>query len=158
MQKRRIAALELIERLKTHEMEGEVRELGLLHGRIDALEQERRALFGRLESEAHIVSIEAAPYVGNFIRAIREEIAARDREIDRLDRQAEKLEAAVREKYHEVKTFSVALEQTRSALARDRDRRAAAALEEQVSLRWKRRSGASGSHRRQRPGQGKAES
>lgn len=140
MENRRIAALELIERLRKHEMEGEVRELGLLNGRIDALEQERRALVARLDREAHIVSVEAAPYVGSFIRTIREEITTRDNEIAQLSRRAAKLEAAVREKYREVKTFSTVLDQTRSALARDRDRRDTAALDEQISLRWPRRS------------------
>lgn len=141
MEKRRIAALELLEQLRKHEMEGEVRELGLLNGRIDKLEQERSALFDRLERDAHIVSIEAAPYVGDFIRSVREEIAARDAEIAQLSRRAEQLEAAVREKFREVKTFSVALDQTRSALARERDRRETAAIDEQTLLRWGRRSG-----------------
>jgi len=137
--KRRVRALELIEQLQKHEMEDEVRELGVLHGQIDKLDRERRELLEKVQREAHIVSIEAAPYVGSFIRALRTEIATREQSITQLEEKAEALEDAVRERFRELKTYTTVLDRTRASLAQEQNRRETAQVEEQIYLSWGRR-------------------
>ncbi|SFP66127.1 hypothetical protein [Tranquillimonas alkanivorans] len=135
---RRIRALDVLERLRRHEMEVEARELGLLRGRIAEQARHRDTLKARLVDETHGLTLEGAPYLADFLRSMRAEIAAAEQEIAKLEQEAERYEDAVRERYAELHSVSAVLSSTRARAARDRDRREAQRMEEQVLLRWDR--------------------
>lgn len=129
----------MIERLRRHEMEAEARELGQLRGRVAELETRRSTLLDDLNREAQFTSIEAAPYLGNYIRSVRAEVIRIDTEIDDLDTRCEALEHNVRARYRDMRTVGALLARGQARRAEDRLRRDTAQAEEQALMRWMRR-------------------
>ena len=115
MADRKIQALTLIHRIRQYEMEEEAAGLAALNLQITELERQKAVLFDRLRSQAHGRTIEAAPYVGGFVRAVRSEEARLSAEIAALERQAAEQEAAVLERFREMKTYGKVLD---TAIAR----------------------------------------
>ncbi len=135
---RRIAALDVIVRLRNHEMEEEARGLAELRGRVAGTERARSRLRAQLREEGHSATLEAAPYVAGFIRQLRGEIEKLDAELAELNRQADTLEEAVRGRFRELKSAEAVAAAARWDAARQERRREAAALEEQALLNWDR--------------------
>ncbi|WP_212522744.1 flagellar FliJ family protein [Actibacterium sp. MT2.3-13A] len=138
MARRRIAALALLERLRRHEIEEQARELGALRARIAELERQREALRERLRRDAHVSTIEAAPYLGDFIRSIRREIAVLEAEIARFSPRMDELEAIMQGRFAELKTYETVRLEKEWEMLRQLQRREAAELEELALQRWAR--------------------
>ncbi len=133
---KRIRTLAVLERLRRNEMEEEARELAALRASILRLNQNRTELLDRLQTEARIMTLEAAPYIGAYIRSVRSEVAQLDLALTKVTPRAETLEAAMAECFRDVKTLSLALDRTRKQEQLDIDRRDAARADEQALLRW----------------------
>lgn len=138
MERRRIAALALLERLKRHEIEERAREFRALRARMEQLEGERDRLLDSLRRDAHVATIEAAPYLGDYIRSVRNQAALLEAEIAQLSPRAEQLEAFVREKFGGMKTFETVRLSKEWDLRQEQRRREAAEAEELVLQRWGR--------------------
>ncbi|MFO8126296.1 flagellar export protein FliJ [Yoonia sp.] len=133
----RIRTLAVLEKLRRNDMESEVRELAALRAHIQRLRDNRSNLLNRLRTEARIITLEAAPYVGSYIRSVRGEIAQIDLALSKALPRADVLEAAMAECFCEVKTLSLALERATTQARQDSDRLASAEADELALLRWR---------------------
>ena len=138
MERRRIAALSLLERLSRHEIEEKAREFAALRARMAELEHERNGLLESLRRDAHVTTIEAAPYLGNYLRSVRAQAAQLEAGIAQLAPRAEQLEAFMRDKFGEMKTYETVRLSKELDLRRQQHRREAAEIEELVLQRWER--------------------
>ncbi|MGR3756602.1 MAG: hypothetical protein ACU0AT_05160 [Tranquillimonas sp.] len=136
---RRIAALAVLERLRRHEMESEARELALLRGEVARIEAQRTETLDDMNRNAHVTMIEAAPYLGDYIRAVRAEVAGLDERLGELDEKCATLEDEVRERYRSMRTVGTLLQTQRAKALADRQKAEAARLDEQAIGRWRRR-------------------
>lgn len=135
----RIHTLTLLERLRRNEMVNEVRELAALRAQVDSLNRACTELLETLQTEARIVTIEAAPYVGAYIRAIRDEVARKERAAAQHAPRIAELEHSMLDRFREVATVRMAIEKTRSR-ARTADAvRVSGETNEQALLGWSRR-------------------
>lgn len=132
----RVHTLTLLERLRRHEMAAEAGELATLRAQVATWENTRNALLERLHTEARIISIESAPYVGAFIRGIRNEEAQIDRDLVKIAPRVQELEVALAEQFRELATIRLALDKTRQLLREAQERRETEDAEEQILLRW----------------------
>lgn len=134
----RIGTLVMLERLARHALEAEARELAALRAHVSQLQRNRADLLGKLKSEARVVILEAAPYVGSYIRAIRNEVAYIDRAIAKAQPRLDTLEAAMAEQFREIKTINLALDRARKQQQQARDHREAAETDMLTLIRLKR--------------------
>ncbi len=135
----RVRTLALLERLRRHEMMSEAGELAALRAQIAELERKRSDLLNRLRTEARIVSLEAAPYVGAYIRAIRHEVAQIDRALEKAAPRLEALEQEMAERFREIATIKLASERTQKELRQAHEAREALEADAQTLIRWVRR-------------------
>jgi hypothetical protein len=135
----RIRTLTLLERLRRHEMAAEARELGDLRSYVARLENTRTALLEKMRTEARIVTLEAAPYVGAYIRSVRNEEAQINRALTTVAPRIEELEHAMLERFREIATIRLASEQTKHVAQQARDLKETTQSDEQTLIRWVRR-------------------
>ncbi len=136
----RMRTLTILERLKRHEMAHEMRELAALRAQIATLERTRTDLLERLQTEARIITLETAPYVGSYIRSVRNEAAQIDRTLAKTAPRAEALETAMIELFREAETLKLARTRASQAAREDRARREAAEADSLTLMRWPRDS------------------
>lgn len=132
----RIRTLAVLERLRTHEMEGEARELAALRAHIARLQRARADLLDRLKNEARIITLEAAPYVGAYIRAVRNEVVQIDRALAKVSPRVDALEVAMVERFREKETITLALNRARKREHQARVRRETAETDALTLMRW----------------------
>ena len=135
----RIRTLALLERLRRHEMAAEARELGDLRSYVARLENTRTVLLEKMRTEARIVTLETAPYVGAYIRSVRNEEAQINRALTTVAPRVEELERAMLERFREIATIRLASEQTKKAVRQARDLKETNQTDEQTLIRWVRR-------------------
>ena len=138
---RRIKALNLLERMKRHEMEDDLRALADLNARIANGRAERDVLKDRLQSETQVTEPGAMPYVAGFMRAMRDEIAKVDAQLEDLGRQSDALDDVVRERFREAKTFASVADRLRDQQRVAAQMREAKDNDEIALTRWQRRTG-----------------
>lgn len=132
----RVHTLTLLERLRRHEMAAEAGELATLRAQVATWENTRATLQERLNTEARIISIESAPYVGAFIRGIRNEEAQIDRDMAKVAPRVQELEIALAEQFRALATIRLALGEARNVLREAQAQREIKDTEEQALLRW----------------------
>lgn len=132
----RVHTLTLLERLRRHEMAAEAGELATLRAQAAGWEQTRANLLKRLQTEARIISIESAPYVGAFIRGIRNEEAQIDHNLAKIAPRVQELEIALAEQFRALATIRLALDEARNVLREAQAQRETKDTEEQALLRW----------------------
>ncbi|RVV96848.1 hypothetical protein EKE94_16000 [Mesobaculum littorinae] len=135
---RRIAALDVLERLRRHEMEEEARELGQLRGRIAQHEQTRDGLERDLRDETRDSTLESARYVADYVRAVRAQIVTHAQAIAALEAKAEGLEDRVRARFRDMRTIGTLSARARSRRAAEHARREAEEMAEIGLQRWQR--------------------
>ncbi len=138
MADRRQRALALLERLRKLEIESVATELNELRGRMADLERRRDETTDALYRDGHIVSLESAPYVGNYIRAARSEIASLEAAHARLAPREAELDEQVRDRFREMKTYAAVASRAKARSRAEAAKREAASTEEQLLLRWGR--------------------
>ena len=126
MTSKRINTLTVLERLRRHEMMADAYELATIRGHVAQLHDSRDLMLEKLKHEAHLVIPEAAPYVGAYIRAVRNEITQIDRALAQIMPRVEALEATVADKFRNIKTISLARERAESHQQHSRDQKEAA--------------------------------
>jgi len=134
--RRRLGALRLMERLRRQEIEARVHELGRLRAEVAALEAEESALARRLADEAHIASLEAAPYLGQFIRSVRARIATLDTQAEALRPRLEVLEAEVAALFGEKRSYESVRLAGEAANLKAREKRIDDEAADNVLMRW----------------------
>lgn len=139
----RLRALAVLERLRRHEMEAQARELAVLRAQVARLESDRADLLRRLQDEACIVAIEAAPYVGAYIRSVRSEVARLDAALAHAAPEVAAQEEALSARFRDLRTVALALSRTREAAMEAQDRCDAAETDALSITRWSRRAGTS---------------
>ncbi|MGY6695980.1 MAG: flagellar export protein FliJ [Roseinatronobacter sp.] len=132
----RIRTLAILERLKRHEMAHEMRELAALRAQIASLERTRATLLERLQTEARIITLETAPYVGSYIRSVRNEAAQIDRTLSKTTPKVEALETVMIELFREVETIKLARTRAAQTAREDRARREASEADSLTLMRW----------------------
>lgn len=132
----RIRTLAILERLKRHEMAQEMRELAALRAQIATLERTKANLLERLQTEARIVTLETAPYIGSFIRSVRNEAAQIDRTLSKTTPRAEALETTMIELFREVETIKLAKTRATQAARAEHARKEASEADSLTLMRW----------------------
>lgn len=135
----RIHTLTLLERLRRNDMVSEARELAALRAQVNRLNTDRAGLLETLRTEARIVTIEAAPYVGAYIRAIRDEVARMERAAAQHAPRIAELEHSMLDRFREVATVRMALDRTKQRAQSADAFRVSVETNEQALLGWTRR-------------------
>ncbi|AQS46953.1 hypothetical protein BMG03_03440 [Thioclava nitratireducens] len=138
MARNRIAALEVIGRLRRRELEEQAGELSKLNAQVARLESERDTLTARARAELHVTSPETAPYAAGFREAVRETVSWLDQEIGTLNERRVPLEDRMRELFREAKTYDTLLDRARAERAAELAKREQAQVEERTLQRWLR--------------------
>ncbi|MDP5348762.1 MAG: hypothetical protein NWQ32_10265 [Paracoccaceae bacterium] len=132
----RLRTLSLLERLRQHDMAAEARELATLRAHVAVLERTRSDLLMRLKTEALTVTLESAPYVGSYIRAIRNEVAQIEKALEKVAPRIAALEQTVLDQFREISTIRLALDQTKRRIRQMRDEREAREADALTLMRW----------------------
>ena len=132
----RLHTLSLLERLRRQEMAAEARELATLRAHVAVLERTRSDLLGRLKTEALTVTLESAPYIGSYIRAIRNEVAQIEKALEKVAPRIAALEQTVLDQFREISTIRLALNQTTRRIRQIRDERESKEADALTLMRW----------------------
>lgn len=137
MDRRKLKALQAVERIRKHALDVEASRLGELQGRMAALERERADLEKSLLLEGIQGSmIEYAPYIGDFVRATRHEIDRCTRAADALRGDLEAQEEVVALKFTEKKTVDLVAEAEAARLKKAAERKARVAQDDLTIMRY----------------------
>ncbi len=139
MARRRIEALRLLTRIRRYEMEQDAAELGTLRHAIALLQAEDLSLQERMRREISERSLESAPYIGDFLRAVRAEQGRIQLAEAGLVGQAEALEEAVLARYREIRSFDLVLERALAQVAQEERKAEAAEIDAHALQTWPRR-------------------
>lgn len=132
----RFRTLSVLERLRRHEMENDARRLAGLRAHVAELERNRDDLLSRLTTEARFTTIDTAPYVGSYIRAVRSEIAQTERSMIKASLGIEALESAVAQMFREMKSVTLALEGARCRHRQSQRRQEQIDADDLSLIRW----------------------
>lgn len=136
MDARRIAALDLIERVKRHEIEAETQMLGNLRAEAGKLDSQRADLEGKLDEATQITDHDMLAYAGTFSRSIRNEILRTQRQRARLEPELSKLEDRVAEAFREIKTYEILRLKALAEAAEEKQRKEEEELSELALTQW----------------------
>ncbi|OWU83174.1 hypothetical protein ATO6_20240 [Oceanicola sp. 22II-s10i] len=135
--RRRIRALDIMERVKRLETEEKARAAGQIRGKMTQLEAEKETLIQRISGESHVEGVEGAIYLGRFIRSIRAEIERISSEMATLRPGLNKAEDALRSALAEQKTYEILRLSRMAELRHAEKKREAAEMDEVARQRWK---------------------
>ncbi|MGV6810842.1 MAG: hypothetical protein ACWA47_01230 [Brevirhabdus sp.] len=109
--RRRIAALELLNRLKQLELEQAGERIAAIRSEQALIEGEKSVLRTRAATEGQVVSAETLPFVADFLASLDQRRAQLDSRLNELESQAAGLENALMKAFVEAKTQSTVLQQ-----------------------------------------------
>lgn len=135
---RRIQALQVLQRIKEHELDGHAAKMGLIRSHQAQVQSEIDKLDERLATEAHISSPEAAPFLAGFLKAIQTRRAFLEKEMARLDNDAAQIEDQLFDTYTEARSNEAVLDKTLIEKRREEDLAETASLEEVARNRYMR--------------------
>ena len=136
--RRRLKALDVMERLKRLDTEREARSTAQLRDRMARLNSEKQALLQRLSGESRIEGLEGAPYLGRFIRSIRAEVDRISHEAAILAPEVAAAEDRLRDALAEQKTFEILRLKRLTEERAAQKKREARELDELSLMRWRR--------------------
>lgn len=139
MDRRRLAALALLKRLKKHEMEIDARELGDLRHETAELNQKRQNLVDDIRQQNASSDDTLTPYMRRFLPAAKAEILSLHESITKLEPQIETLEERVSHKFKEFKTFDIIHDSLDKKIQHEQQAREVADAEEVILSRWARK-------------------
>ncbi|MDC0739446.1 hypothetical protein N6L24_14250 [Cognatishimia sp. SS12] len=137
-QRRRIKALQVLQRLKEHELDQHAAEMGEIRAHQAQLQTEITTLQTRLETEAQITAPESAPYLAGFLNAVNSRRAFLDAEMHKLDQKAAQIEGRLLQTYTEARSNESVLNKTLHTQRRIEDMAETTALEEIARTRYLR--------------------
>jgi len=136
MDRRRLKALNLLKRLKKHEMEISARELGELRFRTSQWNMLKQGLIEDMQDPAGLGDIELAPYMQRFLPAAKAELKVLDDSIDKVKPYMSVLEEQVSEKFGEFKTLDILHNSLKEKIHDEQETREIATAEEILLSRW----------------------
>ena len=128
--RRRISALRLIQRIKQYEIDGFAARMTAIRAEQAELQQELQALQARVETEGHVSSPEAAPYLAGFLRAVEARRGFLNDQLQQLDAKAAEIEAQLLGSYRAAKTNEAVLDSSLEQQRQHEDRQETAETEE----------------------------
>lgn len=128
--RRRIAALQLIQRIRQHEIDGHAARMNAIRGEQARLQEQVQELDDRVAAEGRVTAPETAAYLAGFLRAARVRRAYLSDKIAALDRQAAEIEDALLDSYRDAKVNDAVLDRALDGQRQHLDRQEAAAMEE----------------------------
>lgn len=136
MDERRIAALELLERVRRHEIESETQELGQLRAEAGLLERAKQELETSMDEGAQCADPALRGYLGNFVRSVRSEIDRNQKSRDAIEAKASKIADRVAESFREIKSYEILRLDALAQRAKERAAKEEAELSELAQIRW----------------------
>jgi len=136
--KRRIESLQVLQRVKEHELDTHAAEMGQIRAHQAQIQKELDNLDERIATEAHITSPESAPFLAGFLKAIETRRGFLELEMARLDKEAAQIEGRLFETYTEARSNEAVLDKTLLEQRREEDLAETASLEEVARNRYLR--------------------
>ena len=133
---RRIEALQVLQRVKEHELDTHAAQMGLIRAHQAEVQAELDKLDDRIANEAHITSPESAPFLAGFLKAIEVRRGFLSAEMERLDKEAALIEGRLFETYTEARSNEAVLDKTLVEKRREEDMAETASLEEVARNRY----------------------
>ncbi|MDK3016738.1 hypothetical protein [Pseudodonghicola flavimaris] len=140
--RRRIAALQLIQRIRQHEIDGHAARMAVVRDEQTRLQAEIAALDTQVDAEGRVTTPETAAYLASFLRAAGARRAHLQTQLSKADRKAAALEHQLMEAFRDAKVNDTVLDQAQDRQQDHHDRQDRAATEEiarTVFLRTRRR-------------------
>lgn len=136
MDRRKLRALQIVERIRSHELDVEAAKLGDMRAQMSALEAEKGSHEASLRRDGVMNgAVELAPYIGPFVRSMRAAIAGAEGKMVKLRDALNSQEEVVREKFTDKKTVELVAESEAEAISRSEKRRAAASQDDLTIMR-----------------------
>jgi len=126
---KRIFALQLLQRITQHEIDTLATRLTAIRHDIAALTAQHSSLQESLDTQAYVTTLEAAPYLGRFISAVRQQQKYLTDKTATLDTQARELEDQIFEQFRKKKTLGAPLQTALATQLRETSRKEALANE-----------------------------
>jgi len=127
---KRIAALELLQRVTQHKIDDLAAPLNRLRQEIADLTQQHAKLQHSLEAEAYEVTLESAPYLGRFIAAVQQQQHFLSLQIQSLNDRAQTLEDEILGHFRDKKSLDSPLDSARDLQRLEAARRESSANDE----------------------------
>ncbi|MFY0597952.1 MAG: hypothetical protein JXQ85_16095 [Cognatishimia sp.] len=135
---RRIESLQVLQRVKEHELDTHAAQMGEIRGHQAQVQAELDKLEERIATEAHITSPESAPFLAGFLKAIEARRVFLQKEMERLDEKAALIEGQLFETYTEARSNEAVLDKNLFEQRRDAEMAETASLEEVARNRYLR--------------------
>ena len=110
--------------------------MGEIRSHQATIQAELDKLEARIATEAHITTPESAPFLAGFLKAIETRRAFLQMEMDRLDKEAARIEGRLFETYTEVRSNEAVLDKTLVEQRREEEFAETVALEEVARNRY----------------------
>lgn len=136
--RRRIESLQVLQRIKEHELDTHAAEMGQIRAHQAKIQSELDKLEERIATEAHITSPESAPFLAGFLKAIETRRVFLQREMERLDQEAALIEGRLFDTYTEARSNEAVLDKNLFEQRREEDLAETASLEEVARNRYLR--------------------
>lgn len=134
--RRRIESLQVLQRIKEHDLDTQAAKMGEIRSHQATIQAELDKLEERIATEAHITTPESAPFLAGFLKAIETRRAFLQMEMDRLDKEAARIEGRLFETYTEVRSNEAVLDKTLVEQRREEEFAETVALEEVARNRY----------------------
>lgn len=135
---RRIESLQVLQRVKEHELDTHAAQMGQIRAHQAQIQAELDKLDDRIANEAHITTPESAPFLAGFLKAIEARRGFLQIEMDRLDKEAALIEGRLFETYTEARSNEAVLDKNLIEKRREEDIAETASLEEVARNRYLR--------------------
>ena len=135
---RRIESLQVLQRVKEHELDTHAAQMGQIRAHQAQIQTELDKLDDRITNEAHITSPESAPFLAGFLKAIETRRAFLQKEMEKLDKEAALIEGRLFETYTEARSNEAVLDKNLFEKRREEDMAETASLEEVARNRYLR--------------------
>ncbi len=139
MERRRLAALSVLKRLKKHEMEISTRKLGDLRLQNVELNSQKQTLLEGVQHQIQSSNPDLTPYMRQFLPAARTEIGTLDDSIDQLQPHISALEEQIGDKFKEFKTIDIMHSALSDQIYQEQETREVATAEEILLARRARK-------------------
>lgn len=136
---RRITAIKLVQRIKQYEIDGHAAKLAVIRARQADLQAELKNLTQMRDREGHASTLEAAPYLASFLRAIKSRSSYLTGQLAELDRESADMELQLQTAFAESKANESALNRAEEEVKLERERAEIAASEEIARSMYLRR-------------------
>jgi flagellar biosynthesis chaperone FliJ len=127
---KRLKAFQVILRARQHEIDALSAELAAIRARQAEITGHIETLDRRRDEEGHAQTLEAAPFVAGFLKAIAVEQVGLGEQLSALDEIGSKLEQEVRERFIDMRSWQTSCDRLEAAQNYDDRRKESAQMDE----------------------------